>query len=774
MNSEKESTAEEFQSEEAKIVEFFESLKNEFNDIQNHDFDNVQDKKQVQSPFKMADREQIIKNFENLNYVYARVDYQINAPNLDVTDEFEITFFTEKEGKILEFPVSQNDYESLIDKSKPPTKNVMKIYETVGKDCVIDASNSFRILSNNFAFIGTALKYDNNMADDIKNITISSIRQKDFDESVFFENMPKSKKTSPFAKKCMPIPFRSYSKKKHSAKILVMKKISASTLTEQELKENKKCLELASERLKEKKLIIEQNLNDDGDINQYFLDKESCIQEHELYRKYIDQTPKYEYKFEDCDAQGDYVCGFLKQNTKGKYELHDWFIISRPFRNFISMLKYPKIFNEKYLKDRKKDNVFKPSPGSDTPMNQQKWMNFEIDKSDALSGNQNVICNTFRKWQLLKRDYLKKMKYDKFWESLKQKIRIKEDYNEIEFISQTCKEMMSREITDPKFDEFYKTIFVKFSESDFKFLVEKYLPIDVDVKNNNLKKEYLKIFKMLHEKVKDWPSSEITEKIESYCKNFNIFLKNDFDMGYELREILKVFFESELELLNEIESKANYFLWPKFKELLVRDKSKRDASLDKIFPKLCIIEKKFGNVVVYVQNYNKDVKTNNDLLEKLRTEKRFNENLIEQFISKNTKTYLKIEGVNEDDFMPGRFVDEIASKFYKHESFKFSELGFPKDKPNDIYRFLRSEKFTIEHAHDIVVLILYIIYNKNIFCNINGVYNYIEYDRNMILYHDSFVHASWDVHDWLLEKMRSNPMITRKHKLKWSDEVILE
>lgn len=770
MNFEKESMTESLQSQNAEIEERFETLKKEFNSLKDEqEFYEFNGLEKINSPFKMASREQIIENFKKMNYVYARVDKQINAP-LKRIPEIEITFFTEKNGKILEFPVSQSDYEALKYKSNP-TENVKKIYKEVGKDCVVDPSNSFRILSNNFAFSGTALKYDNNLKNDVRNIKISSIHQKDFDESIFFENKPKSK-NFPYSKKCMPIPFQLDSNKKPKAKISNTKKISPSTLSEQDLADNKVCLELSSEHLNNQMLLIEKRLNYDGDVSRYLRDKESCIQQHEVYRKQIDLTPKYKHEFKECDAQCDYVCGILCYN-EGKYELHDWFIISRPFRNFISMLKYPEIFNERYLKKRERNNVYKSSPGTDTPMN-KKWMNFEIDKSDALSGNQNVICNTYRKWQLLKNDYREKLNYEEFWLHLKKKISTNDDYDEQISIVRVFKEIISKEITDSEYDKFYKKIFVDFSEKEFKILVKKYLPSAFEEKDKILRDYYLEIFESLNKKLENSPS-KLTSEIKHFCNNFKFIPKDNVEKV--LREILESDkeFESELKLLNEKQKSVYNSLWPDFINFLKANEKEKNESIDRIFPDLAKIESKIKYLVLYVRNHNKHVKINNYLLKELENEKRFDENQIKQFILNNTKECIKIKGVEENTLMPERFVDEIAGTFYKQESFKFSELGFPKDKLNDIYRFLRTEKFTIERAHDIVVLILYIIYNENIFHILNnGRYNYILYDKNMILYHDTFVHASWDIHDWLYEKLYSEPMITRKYKFNWAEQTTFE
>jgi len=535
------------------------------------------------------------------------------------------------------------------------------------------------------------------------------------------------------------------------AKTLIKKKIIDSNLTPEELEDKKEKLKISNLKLQENKKKALEEFNKTGDIDYYRSEIEDIIQEHELYRKNLDTSVKYHYSFKDNANQCDYVCGILKYNVNEKrHELHDWFIISRPLRNFISLLKYPEIFNENYLKSRKKHNVFRPVGKFDSiketefKLNQSdNYLSFELDIYDALSGNQNVVCNTYRKFKLLERDYLNKKTYNVLWEKLKQKICKDTNPETEKNILETFLNLFTKEFGDQQYDEFYKIIFTKLSDVQFKTLIEEYFPNMFKKAENTFRTNISNICYETSKKIKTMSLEKRIEIAYLITNNYNnaqeCVTKNEFRINFDnISKILNsdVCFKTELKVLNEIENSMNNYLWPNFKQLILQDESKKKKIIKTIFPRLAAVEKILTNLYFMVKN--------------------------------DSNRALKIEGVEQTNIIPKRFIDEIAKKHFENIYIMFHENNFSNEIYKDIYRHLRSEKFTVERCHDIVALICYVIYNENIFFKNDDYFSH-EY---MILYHDSYVHASWDIHDWLREKLYSEKMEHRIRKYNWCEDVV--
>ena len=55
-----------------------------------------------------------------------------------------------------------------------------------------------------------------------------------------------------------------------------------------------------------------------------------------------------------------------------------------------------------------------------------RYENFDLDESDILSGNQNIVGNTYKKYNLLRKDYENKKNPKVFWKKLQRKMRLDE------------------------------------------------------------------------------------------------------------------------------------------------------------------------------------------------------------------------------------------------------------------------------------------------------------------------------------------------------------
>lgn len=715
---------------------------------------------------EMLNREEIIEKFKQSNFVYARVDKPLPNPIDDKYTKIEIYFHYELNGVHNRIKIDLKDYENLVGISNYMTPKVKEIRKIIGDTYPIDQSNSFEILCNNFAFSATALRYDNNFENDISNIYVSSKNQKDFDESFFFKTERKTT-VNKFGLKCVPISSFDKFNQKPKAKVFVKVKKSNSTLSEDKLQQNKIAIKNSNIKLNQNKEEAYKDFLKNGDIYSYLTKIEDLIHEHELYRRLLDSTPTYQYVFQDRFTQSDFVCGYLKE-INNQYVLFDWFIISRPFRNFISMLKYIENFKKDYIRERTVSTVYKSS-GYIKPMFPPDWKNFEIDIYDALSGNQNVICNTFRKVKLLENDYLRKKNYNAFWSRLKKK----EDKEN--FIRDTFIKMFDQEILDPKYDEFYKKIFTESTTINFKKLIETYLKDVYKSTEYNLKLQSLIIRNELSEKIKlldHDKQMEIMNIFEEYgaCNetSINILLNNIDDET--LQKILdsEKILESEYKSLNII--KNVYDNWWKELKKLMSDADKRKEILACTFCNIIIIEETLYYFHLSVQNHNRDVSINNQVLKDLKVNKYLDKKLVNDFISTKKMNYINIEGIDHDSFIPKRFIDEIALKHYSSNYLLFLS-DTSNSEPRDIYRHLRTEKFNNDRCHDIVALILYVIYDKNIYFENDS--NIISYEH-MILYHDRYVHASWDIHNWLDKKLLNESMKKIKYKLSWDYAFYLE
>ena len=104
---------------------------------------------------------------------------------------------------------------------------------------------------------------------------------------------------------------------------------------------------------------------------------------------------------------------------------------------------------------------------------------------------------------------------------------------------------------------------------------------------------------------------------------------------------------------------------------------------------------------------------------------------------------------------------KIGEKYFPNEFRLFLAKDDMNEKFYDIYRNLRTEKFSIEKCHTINALFLFVIYGKKIF-RANGT------PLLQILYKDSFIHSEWDIHEWLIETLTDkNDLSEGKNKLNW-------
>ena len=104
---------------------------------------------------------------------------------------------------------------------------------------------------------------------------------------------------------------------------------------------------------------------------------------------------------------------------------------------------------------------------------------------------------------------------------------------------------------------------------------------------------------------------------------------------------------------------------------------------------------------------------------------------------------------------------QIGEKYFPDEFKLFMSKDDMNERFYDIYRNLRTERFSIEKCHTINALFLFVLYGKKIF-RANGI------PLMQILYKDSFIHSEWDIHEWLIETLTDKKDLSEgKNKLDW-------
>jgi len=365
---------------------------------------------------KMLSPEEIIDKLSKLTY--ARIEDQIVSGKEIYISKFVGFDLT---GEFVEIPVTHAEKQFLcygIENGYRATKTTDEIRERCGFYYPFDEFNTFKTTCNNFQFNAFALKYDNHLGRDDcgTKLRIESWRQKDFDQSFFLEGNQNVKKSS---EKVFPLVqgIRGFS----NQKICLTKDRVTEDLRNQ--------VKLEAEKLTSLKEIITAQFRKDKNREKFNEQIEDANQNFAKKKKAIYQDVKYAWRYNPVFSQADYVCGTLehKEVTYGENMhatvayLKDWFIISKGFRALISMIKWPEIFKPTYEKFRPLDRP--ENQNGTNPVNEDKYAEFEMDMKDILSGNQNIISNTFRKHQLLAQDYKNKKSNSSFKAKILQKIR---------------------------------------------------------------------------------------------------------------------------------------------------------------------------------------------------------------------------------------------------------------------------------------------------------------------------------------------------------------
>jgi hypothetical protein len=345
---------------------------------------------------KMLSREKIIEKFQKSNFHCAQI-LKEDEKAKDGQNIQHFFVFRNVDGEIEEIEVTNSEKEHLVN-GTGEGKVLDEIRQKVGKSYPFDEFNPFRTYANKFTFYAKMLRYDNKLVNDV-DVMIKSHNHKNFDQSFFLEEGGQSHDSS--GKIQMPIV------KGRMGKSIQKKLINENT------KEMKDKVAIEAKIKNEEQTKIEAEYEKNKDFEKYKKNLEDCLQKFE--RKKIEiRGDLYKETISIVGSEADYVCGKLKLRPNGQHELVDWFNISKPFRCFITMLKYPEIFK----KGCERQRSLKSSDHCFTPMNQEKekgkrFENFEMDLKDVMSGSQKVISNTWRKYDLLKKDF--EIKKDDFW-----------------------------------------------------------------------------------------------------------------------------------------------------------------------------------------------------------------------------------------------------------------------------------------------------------------------------------------------------------------------
>lgn len=355
------------------------------------------------------DREQIRKRFDDENFFYAKIIKEIPIGD---GQNFSYFFVWDNNGTIEEIEVTKTEKDNLVDKNEATTETMKKIIEEVGQDYPFDHVNTFKTLCNKFKYEGVLLRYDNKLNQD-KLVTIESHRQRDFDLQFFLTGKKTETLKKNDSKKEIPI---IEGLQGFSLQRICLNKQQLSPEMIEKLKE-------AGAKLNKIKKEISLDFEKDKNIENYNEKFEDAMQEFSLIQMEVNKDKKYKWESKVCFTQADYVCGNLICDKHGESKLVNWFIISRGFRNFISQLKYPERYDGNFTKFRKCQNSGITEEYNFLNSEKKKWEYFDVDLRDILSGNQNTVCNTYRKFNLLNNEYKIKKTPKEFWKKIQRKLQ---------------------------------------------------------------------------------------------------------------------------------------------------------------------------------------------------------------------------------------------------------------------------------------------------------------------------------------------------------------
>lgn len=134
---------------------------------------------------------------------------------------------------------------------------------------------------------------------------------------------------------------------------------------------------------------------------------------------------------------------------------------------------------------------------------------------------------------------------------------------------------------------------------------------------------------------------------------------------------------------------------------------------------------------------------------------------------KDNSNKAKMFGITVDTMLCENYEPEIrninlfAQMFFRDDFLLFTAKDDLNIKFKDIYRNQRDGSHTNEYCHMIAALMLFLIHGKKIF-RCNGV------PLKQILYAESYVHAKWDLPDWLIKTLTDDKdRSDGTHKVDW-------